>query len=63
MYELERCPFCGGSAFAAQETQCFYGKCFECGSTGEKQFYVFKEEMQQAYEKAVNAWNRRADNG
>lgn len=59
MQVLKPCPFCRGKAFVAWEDYSFYGRCFECGATGKKHFYVHKDEMQRAYEEAAVAWNRR----
>ena len=67
-YELKRCPFCGGDAekgyikrkklFASMgfpyNTHYVYVKCKVCGATS--RVYV-------AIENAIEAWNRRAENG
>ena len=61
--ELKPCPFCGGEA----EYVCTKGVAFvrckrflKCGAVGPKQpigdDFIAKEI-------AINAWNRRADNG
>ena len=75
MVELERCPFCGGKA----DTRVRYWKiggselglvaevfCEKCGITqsacfeGEKKSF---DEYIEAFELAIERWNRRADNG
>lgn len=68
-YELKRCPFCGGDAekgyikrkrlFASMRfpynTHYVYVKCKVCGATTSR-VYV-------AIENAIEAWNRRGENG
>lgn len=64
--ELKPCPFCGGKphiskhSFWNEKTKGFtdhtYGiECIECHTKG-NQFYETEKE-------AIEAWNRRADNG
>ena len=67
MAELKPCPFCGGEAHTAIKHG-FGGRmalviCGNCEASGEA-FYAenyFIEE--KATEKAIEAWNRRVDNG
>lgn len=48
--EIKPCPFCGGEAKFQSGVIC----CSECGV---KMRYI------QSRELAINAWNRRVDNG
>ena len=66
MAELKPCPFCGGE-IDERGVQCNYGKksitldlkCKKCGT-----FFKFKSKLENdPYLEAVEAWNRRADNG
>ena len=75
--ELKPCPFCGGEADVKyQPIYMDYGVCifcteckarskffpYDCKYTyfhGEKNVYISKE---QAKNKAIELWNRRADN-
>lgn len=58
-FKLKPCPFCGGTAgtigdSVVEEDPAFWVRCWECGA--ETSVYNTKEE-------AIEAWNRRADNG
>lgn len=60
MYELKPCPFCGGEAdcnnsgFVKNGRHMWAVECLQCGVVTE----FFNEEAE-----AVEAWNRRFDNG
>lgn len=65
MAELKPCPFCGGIAFTSKEIY----------PTGEKAWHVYHWNTEQCYiddcimpdydteAEAVEAWNRRDENG
>ena len=61
MAELKPCPFCGGRAFCRwtdegmeKESYLFYVECDNCYITTT---YFYDKE------KAIEAWNRRAEDG
>ena len=63
MAELKPCPFCGGKAIELVNlTGDFYCICEQCKATT-KMFglHVTNDSIENAKEKATNAWNRRAD--
>lgn len=57
--ELLPCPFCGNPAnivsFRVFTAMCFYVKCSKCGAEINRPVASKKE--------ALEAWNRRAENG
>lgn len=66
MNELKPCPFCGGE-IDERGAQCNYGKkiftldlmCKNCGT-----IFKFKSNWEiNPYLEAIEAWNRRTDNG
>ena len=66
MTELKPCPFCGGKA-EIQHTgknseygECAFVACKECGANSRMVNKAFKY---CADDKAIEAWNRRVDNG
>ncbi len=53
--ELKSCPFCGAEGeFINYDSSVFWVQCVNCGSHG------MQSETKRA---AINAWNRRADDG
>lgn len=56
--ELNPCPFCGGEEISCQDagknTDVWFVQCESCGAT----FPHFDSEKE-----AIEAWNRRVDNG
>ena len=65
MYELKPCPFCGGKAELIQT---------KCLSNGRVLYHVFHYELKcrtngiqtknmETQEEAIEAWNRRHNNG
>lgn len=55
--ELKPCPFCGGKAILEKESNMYlwyFVKCKDCHGRSAKK-------MEK--EKAIKAWERRADNG
>ena len=68
MAELKPCPFCGGKAkIYATTTRTYpdHGKhycyCEKCLATG-RSFSDFENDGSSVF-KAIEAWNRRVDNG
>ena len=72
--ELKPCPFCGGEAVIKDTkfwmSDAVYVHCAECGASVQKKlanhtFYKDGKEMfmtkEQAVQRVVNAWNRRAN--
>lgn len=60
--ELKPCPFCGGESKAYREGYGFGGKgVVEC-TCGAQMVYQYDGDF-DIIEKAVENWNRRADNG
>lgn len=59
MNDLKNCPFCGGKAEMVKTQRCGrYVTCVDCGCrTGEME----TDYAGSAYDKAAEAWNRRAD--
>lgn len=60
-YELKPCPFCGGKARLIYVYQMSVVKCPKCKTLG-KAFPDYYEQG-DGKEKAIEFWNRRADNG
>ena len=60
MNDLKLCPFCGGKAVLTESvnTQTFRVECMNSGCYCYKTLVSFPDK-----EKAIEAWNRRADNG
>lgn len=68
MEELKPCPFCGGDAYVAQNyLGQKYVRCPECGATmwgkDTDDWRIATHGEKKAEKMAVEAWNRRADNG
>ena len=57
MAELKPCPFCGGEVLLEWDYYCdtYIVYCRDCGCYV-RQHYTVKDE-------AIEAWNRRSDNG
>lgn len=66
MAELKPCPFCGGTA-RIKKHSFYYDKdsTFSDNSYGVRCSQCFAESYQfyQSEEKAIKAWNRRAEDG
>ncbi len=60
MRDLKPCPFCGGRAKARYAKPLSYVQCVNCKTYG----LAFCDEYEEAdgKEKAIDAWNRRANN-
>lgn len=55
MAELEPCPFCGGENLTiVEDEKKFFVGCYDCITCGPEQ---------ETEEAAVEAWNRRVNNG
>ena len=70
--ELKKCPFCGGKAeirmdsvmVGFNESDDFYTvKCTACRMSGSRYGRLDGDSKRERIEKAITAWNRRADNG
>ena len=66
MAELKPCPFCGGEAELKEKEYAMIGhkvqayvRCKVCGTTSN---YFSENIAYCANEKAIEAWNRRAEN-
>ena len=72
MVELKPCPFCGGldgrngnyfiTEVSVQYTEHGFRGIVECGCGASMVSYLFDDET-DAYENAIEEWNRRVDNG
>ena len=60
MSGLKKCPFCGGEATLTKEHDRFFVSCEndDCGVVVETRFWVSR-----TMERAIEAWNRRANDG
>lgn len=67
MDELKPCPFCGGEAFVSEDKifclDCHARIPFESYYYGQPRELLISKKMENAREKAIEAWNRRAGNG
>lgn len=66
MSELKPCPFCGGEATISSVPEGTWDKFIpHCKSVGCLAFYIgFSDEgLYGTKEKAIEAWNRRVDDG
>ena len=57
MAELKRCPFCGGRASLILKGGSYFVKCNWCPGA------VITDFVHQSKEEAIEAWNRRVNNG
>ena len=62
--ELKPCPFCGGDGSVTFDAKSaiIFGSCWDCGARGE----VIKLEgvpTDDNFSDALEAWNRRVNNG
>ena len=62
MLELKKCPFCGGEA-KVFVNDCVVIKCMKCHvqTTPRQDFCIADCEKFNAFEKAVEDWNRRPE--
>lgn len=60
-YKLKPCPFCGGKAKFVYEMPQGTMVCQKCGA----RVAIFSDAYEQGdcKDKAIEAWNRRAENG
>ena len=72
MAELKPCPFCGGEAKVQKDVHSidgglrlfYYVRCCLCGAiAGFKLECYPRQKEHKAKREAIDAWNRRADNG
>ena len=61
MAELKPCPFCGGKAEYIYEMPYNAVKCTKCEAFGKT--IVDSYEQQDGKAEAIEAWNRRAEDG
>ena len=62
--ELKNCPFCGGdgSITVSSKDKIIFGHCYDCGARSQPFRYEgFPTDCK--FDKALEAWNRRCDNG
>ena len=66
--DLKPCPFCGGEAYLMlKDKNCWYVTCDSCSASSEgyipSDVYPWSayDAIQDAVNKAVEAWNRRAN--
>ena len=57
MAELKPCPFCGGRASIVLKGGSFFVYCNRCPGA------VVTDYVHQSEEEAIEAWNRRAEDG
>ncbi|MBE6784163.1 MAG: restriction alleviation protein, Lar family [Ruminococcaceae bacterium] len=61
MTDLKPCPFCGGEAILQKGTD---GRCWiECNITKSHCSVIPKTWAYKTKKEAIEAWNRRVDNG
>lgn len=65
MDKLRPCPFCGGDGSLTIDTvdKTVCGSCWTCGARGLGVWYKGDWPSVEEGEKAIRAWNRRADDG
>ena len=75
MNELKPCPFCGGKPYLetshrefiqAKTTRVAFVRCTECNARTQRfelQSFGCTSSSKEANKKAIEAWNRRADDG
>lgn len=70
--ELKPCPFCGGKAVIRKYDELvghgmvdtyYFAKCKSCKMRGRKFGILEAHTVDDRIKKAINAWNRRAENG
>lgn len=61
MAELKPCPFCGGEAEYIYEMPYNAVECTKCNALGKT--IVDSYEQQDGKAEAIEAWNRRAEDG
>ena len=69
MTELKPCPFCGGNNLTT--ITMYYGvkiACFDCGANvssikNNGEYKTLRQARNKHERKAIEAWNRRVDNG
>ena len=63
MDELKSCPFCGGNALLSHDYDGIGASYIRCEKCGVESIRFLRSFEIASDEKAVEFWNRRADNG
>ena len=63
MIELKPCPFCGGEALLSHDHEGIGASSIRCRKCGLESIRFFKSFVHASDDKAVEFWNRRADDG
>lgn len=70
--EVKNCPFCGGEGMLTKKFVCvghgdycdeYFVTCKECKARGQSFDDYLSEPLEKLICKAIEAWNRRCDNG